>query len=59
MKFNPKEKVEKIAVMKEGILFSRTRIIEGMEFVQAGGLKVEELGSLFNCNIYPLACRKT
>ena len=44
--FVPKEKVEKIAVLKDGILFSRGRIADGMNFVQTGGIEVSGLGSL-------------
>ena len=46
MQFNPTTKVDRVAVMKEGILFSKGRIIDGMNFVQTGGLEVSDLGQL-------------
>ena len=45
-KFNSKVKVEKAAVMKDDILFSRGRILEGMNFEQTGGISVTGLGEL-------------
>ena len=44
--FNTKSKVEKVAVLKDGILFSKGRIIDGMNFVQTGGLELSGLGEL-------------
>ena len=44
--FNPPAKVDKIAVMKDGILFSKGRIIEGMNFAETGGIEVCDLGQL-------------
>ena len=41
--FNPKAKVDKIAVMKDGILVSRGRIIDGMNFVETGDLEIPDL----------------
>ena len=44
--FNSSTKVEKIAVLKDGILLSRSRIIDGMNFQQTGGMSVSGLGDL-------------
>ena len=44
--FNSKVKVDKVAVMKDGILFSKGRIMDGMNFVQTGGLEISDLGNL-------------
>ena len=44
--FNSKHKVEKIGVLKDGVLFSKGRIIEGMDFVQTGGLELADFGQL-------------
>ena len=44
--FNSKVKVDKVGVMKDGILFSKGRIVDGMNFVQTGGLEIKDLGSL-------------
>ena len=44
--FNSKVKVDKVGAMKDGILFSKGRIVEGMNFVQTGGLEIKDLGSL-------------
>ena len=46
IQFTPKEKVEKIGVLKDDILFSKGRIMEGMNFTQTGGIKVTGLGNL-------------
>ena len=46
IKFNPAAKVDKMAIMKDGILFSKGRIIDGMNFVQTGGLELTDLGQL-------------
>ena len=32
--------------MKEGVLFSKGRIVEGMNFVQTGGLELSDLGQV-------------
>ena len=44
--FYPKQRIEKIALMKDGILVSRGRILEGMNFVQTGGLELRDLQQL-------------
>ena len=46
MQFNPKPKMEKIGILKEDILFSRTRLIDGMSFEQTGGLVISDLGDM-------------
>jgi hypothetical protein len=46
IQFNSAIKVDKISVMKDGILFSKGRIIDGMNFVQTGGLELPDLGQL-------------
>ena len=46
LKFNSKEKVDKIGVIKDGILLSKGRILDGMNFVQAGGMAVTGLDDL-------------
>ena len=46
LQFNPKAKVDKVAIMKGGILFSKGRILDGMNFVQTGGLELQDLGQL-------------
>ena len=46
IKFNSASKVDKLAVLKNGILFSKGRIMEGMNFVQTGGLDIQDLGLL-------------
>ena len=46
MHFNTKAKVEKVATLKDGILFSKGRIIDGMNFLQTGGLEISDLGQL-------------
>ena len=46
LQFNPKSKVDKLAVLKDEILFSKGRIIDGMNFVQTGGLDIPDLGQL-------------
>ena len=44
--FNSAAKVDKIAILKDGILFSRGRIVDGMNFVQTGGLELPDLDLL-------------
>ena len=44
--FYSKSKVERLGVVKDGILFSRTRIIDGMNFEQTEGLEVNALSNL-------------
>ena len=46
IEFNSKERVGKLAVLKDGILFSKGRIIDGMNFSQTGGIEVADLGNL-------------
>ena len=38
--------MEKIAIMKEGILFSKSRIIDGVNYAETGGLEVNDLNYL-------------
>ena len=45
-KFNSKLSIEKISVEKEGVLFSTGRMVQGMKFIQAGGLEVTDLEPL-------------
>ena len=44
--FNSKQLVDKHTVMKDGILFSRGRIIDGMNFLETADLDTMNLGSL-------------
>ena len=44
--FNAKSKVEKTATLKEGILFSKARIVDGMNFIDTGDLKLTGLKDL-------------
>ena len=46
LQFNSSAKVEKIAIMKEGILFSKSRIIDGVNYAETGGLEVNDLNYL-------------
>ena len=46
IQFNSKSKVEKIGVLKDGILFSKGRIVDGMSFAQLGDLKLSGLDNL-------------
>ena len=43
-KFNKKEFVEKATVEKNGILFCRSRILDGQRFISTGGFKQDSLG---------------
>jgi len=43
-KFNKKEFVLKAAVKKDGILFCRSRILDGQRFISTGGFKQNSLG---------------
>ena len=49
--FNKKEMIVKIAVEKKGILFSRSRILDGQRFIMAGGFKHDSLGSEVQLNL--------
>ena len=55
--FNSSLKVEKIGVWKEGILLSRARIMDGMNFQETGGLSVNGLGSLGLKSLTPVIDR--
>ena len=43
--FSKPETISKVAIKKEGILYSRSRIMEGQRLVEVGGLGGESLGS--------------
>ena len=43
--------MSKIAVMKDGILFSRSRILDGRRYVKASGFPDESLGQEVNLNL--------
>ena len=45
-KFNNKATLDKMAVETEGVLFSTGRFLQGMRFIEAGGLEAGDLGSL-------------
>ena len=50
-KFNNKKKLEKIAVEEDGILFCRSRVLEGQTVKVTGGLNIDaNLSGLFNLN---------
>ena len=44
--FNTTFVVKKYTVEKDGILYSRSRLIDGMDVTEAGGLKLDDLGEL-------------
>ena len=44
-KFNKKEFIEKAAIEKNGILFCKSRIMDGQRFITTGGLNEVNLGS--------------
>ena len=44
--FNKKATIEKIAVETDGVLFYSSRFLQGMRFIEAGGLDVGDLGAL-------------
>ena len=44
--FNSKSVIRKQTVEKDGILYSQGRLIDGMTFLEAGGLNIEDLGPL-------------
>ena len=44
--FNQKSTLEKIAVEADGVLFNSGRFLQGMRFIEAGGLNAGDLGSL-------------
>ena len=46
IKFNAKATIEKVAVEVDGVLFNTGRFLQGMRFVEAGGLEAGNLGSL-------------
>ena len=43
VKFNPASKVEKVGTMRNGILFSKGRILDSMNFAETGGLNLPDL----------------
>ena len=50
-KFNHKNKVEKMAVEEDGILYSKNRVLEGQTVKVVGGLDIDtSLSGLFNLN---------
>ena len=49
--FNSKELLSKIAVEKDGILFSRSRIMDGQRFVMTGGFDKDSLGLEVSLNL--------
>ena len=49
--FNKKDMIDKIAVEKQGILFSRSRILDGQRFIIAGGFKHDSLGLEVQLNL--------
>ena len=50
-KFNSKNKVEKMAIEEDGILYCKTRVLEGQTVKVAGGLSIDtSLSGLFNLN---------
>ena len=49
--FNKKEVIAKLAVEKKGILFSRSRILDGQRFLMAGGFKADSLGLEVQLNL--------
>ena len=50
-KFNSAKKLDAIAIEENGILFSKTRVLEGQSVKVVGGLKVDtSLTNLFNLN---------
>ena len=50
--FNSKEKITKISVENEGILFCRSRIFEGQRFILAGDLKNSNILMETNLNFF-------
>ena len=49
--FNKQELLSKIAVEKDGILFSRSRIMDGQRFVMTGGFDKDSLGLEVSLNL--------
>ena len=50
-KFMPAKQLDKISIEKEGILYSKTRVLEGKTVKIVGGLQVDtSLAGLFNLN---------
>ena len=49
--FYSKEIVSKLAVKKDGILFSRSRILDGQRFVTAAGFDAQSLGLEIGLNL--------
>jgi hypothetical protein len=49
--FNKPELIARIAVEKDGILFSRSRILDGQRFVMAGGFSRDSLGLEVSLNL--------
>ena len=43
LKFNPASKVEKVGILRNGILFSKGRILDSMNFAETGGLELNDL----------------
>ena len=50
-KFNKKEFIEKATVEKDGILFCKSRIMDGQRFITTGGFAEENLGSEIQLNL--------
>ena len=44
--FNSTFDVKKYTVERDGILYSRSRLIDGMDVIEAGGLELNDLGEL-------------
>ena len=49
--FNNKELLSKISIEKDGILFSRSRIMDGQRFVMTGGFDKDSLGLEVSLNL--------
>ena len=50
-KFNKPEYIDRIAVEKDGILYSRSRIMDGQRFIMAAGLPKASLGKEFQLDL--------
>ena len=50
-KFNKKEFIEKATVEKDGILFCKSRIMDGQRFIITGGFTEENLGNEIQLNL--------
>ena len=51
-RFNKKEHIAKIAVEKDGILYSRSRIMDGHRFIVAAGLHKNSIGKEVQLNLF-------